>query len=106
MLLCNNKERAIYCYKKDKERLKKHITRLLILEKDYLQNKDKYNKYVYDDKSGEYIINSNYELLQLNFEELNFRLSVCGYEKIDNIYEIKDDKQIIDYLEYLLERGD
>ena len=105
MLLCSNsKERAIFCYKKDKERLHKHIKRLLETEKDYLKNKDKYKKYVYNEEVGDYIKNDYYEWLQLDFKRLNFLLDVCGYEKLENIYQMKDNEQIIDYLEYLLER--
>lgn len=105
MLLCSkDKKRAIFCYKKDKERLHKHIKKLLITEKDYLQNKDKYKRYIYDEEIGNYIENNYYEWLQSDFERLNFLLGVCGYEKLENICKIKDNEQIIDYLEYLLER--
>lgn len=105
MLLCSNsKERAIFCYKKDKERLHKHIKRLLIAEKDYLQNKDKYKEYIYDAENGDYIKNDYYEWLLLDFEKLNELLGVCGYEKLDSIHKAKDNRQIIDYLEFLLER--
>ena len=104
MLLKTSKKQAISCYKKDKERLIKHIKRLIPLLRDYKENKSEYVAYVYDEELGDYIKNSKLVYLNIMLEDLNSRLRAVGYKKIDDVYNAKDDDNIIDYLEYLIER--
>lgn len=104
MLLHTNKERAIYCYHKDVERLKRHVQRLIDDIKDYKENKDDYKEYVYDIRDDEYVKNSKFECLNIDLRELNGKLRACGYKEIENVCSIKDADDVIDYLEFLLER--
>lgn len=104
MLLCTSKERAIFCYQKDLERLKRHLERLIPLVKDYKENKEDYTPYIYDIREEEYVENRKLTTLHIGLEHLNFNLRCCGFKEIDNIYRAKDYEDIIDYLEYLLER--
>lgn len=104
MLLCTSKERAIFCYQKDLERLKRHIKRLIPTIKDYKENKDNYKEYIYDIREDEYVENGKLYSLNADLKQLNFMLGCCGYEKIDSVCMAKDYDDIIDYLEYLLER--
>jgi len=104
MLLKTSKKQAIFCYKKDKERLLKHIKRLIPLLRDYKENKPDYLAYVYDEELGDYIKNDKLVYLNIMLEDLNNRLRVVGLKEIDDVYNAKDDDNIIDYLDYLIER--
>lgn len=107
MLLHTSKERAIFCYKKDKERLNRCIKYLIPLIKDYQENKTNYTEYIYDREINDYIRNPKLDELNFWLKEFDFKFSVVGYKKkIANIYKAKDYDDIIDYLEYLLERDE
>ena len=97
-------DRKIYCFRKDKERLKKHLKRLIILVKDYQENKEKYKMYIYDNDYNDYVDNDNYTYLVSELERLNCLLELCDYQLIDNIYDKKEKKEFIDYLVYLKDR--
>ncbi len=104
MLLHSNKERAIFCYQKDVERLKGHVRRLIPLIRDYKVNKEEYKDYIYDVRVDEYVENEKLSSLNSNLRHLNFMLRCCGYAEIENVCTAKDYDDIIDYLEFLLER--